>query len=479
MRVFVFIVMFILICSLSFANPILNINSEEKIVYDNILSSKHSKNFIFSLKPLSNYYGAVSSYQNRVKILLNSFDKTGWYLKPVNTITLKVFYTDADYLLIEGSSGLALVKGLNLYSFEDGFFSLGKRGVFYYQLKQSINKDLKRNELFRSYFKFRMGKFSLELGKDNVNWGPGEYGLLLSNNAPPYRMIKFETDKPIEFAGKWKFSILRGWLKEDRRDVSDPNLLGLRIVWKPASFIEIGGTKTTMFGGEGRPSYKLKDYWELISSSKDNVSGKYDNDSYAAYDISVYIPTDYFDIFKIYYQEAGSDVNAIWQEEDSSELKDGFPFIFTLLKPAYQFGLLLSKGKNIFRIEYASTADVFFVHHWYPYEGYTYKGFSLGYPYGRNIRSVLIKFVHYLSDTNWIDFKAGWYTQPADENQKEKRYYLSMEYTHFVYNKIEIKPFLRIDYIKDYDEDRLPTQFSITNKTKLFTTTGLSISLRF
>ncbi|WP_457640406.1 capsule assembly Wzi family protein [Persephonella sp.] len=463
----------------SAANPLLNINTEEKVIYDNILSSKNSEKFILSLKPLSNYYAALSSYPYRVKPLLNSFDKSGWYIKPFNTLTFKAFYTDADYLLLEGQSGTYLLKGFNFYGFEDGFISLGKRSTFYYQLRQIYNKDIFRNEIFRLYWKFKFYKFSVEIGKDNVNWGPGEYGLLLSNNVPPYKLIKFETEKPLKLIGDWKFSLVRGWLDENRIDISDPNILGLRIVWKPADFIEIGGTKTTMYGGKGRPSYKLKDYWDVVVSSKDNVSGdKFDNDSYAAYDISIYIPLKQFDIFKLYYQEAGSDVNAIWQEEDSGKLKDRFPFIFSLLKPAYQTGLLIAKGSNIFRFEYASTADVFYVHHWYRYEGYTYKGFSLGYPYGRDMRSFLIKYLRYF-DKNWLEFKAGYILQPEEFSDEEKRTYFSLEYSKFVNNLLEIRPFFRLDYIKNYDTNTLPTQFNLTDKTKTFITLGISTFIRF
>jgi len=474
------IALFLFLYSLGYANPILNINIEDKIIYDNILSSAYSKNHILSIQPLSYYYATLSQYPDRVKPVANAFDKVGWYLKPINTVKVEAFYTNADYMLLEGRSGLSLSKGLNLFSFEDGYISLGKKTVFYYQLKQTLNKDLSKNEFFRAYIKFLIGKFAFELGKDNVNWGPGEYGLLLSNNAPPYLLVKMETDRPLNFFGKWKFSFVRGWLREDRKDVSNPNLLGLRAVWKPASFIEIGGTKTVMFGGDGRPGYKLQEYVELITSTKDNIPGsKYDNDSLAAYEISLFLPVKYFDLFKVYYQEAGSDVAGFWQEEDRGELKGRFPFIFMLLKPAYQFGFLISKGSNIFRLEYAYTSRYFYIHHWYNYEGYTYKGFSLGYPYGRETHSLFVKLTHYFDNGSWAVFKTSGYLQPVEEDNKQKRYYVSFEYSKFLRSSVEIKPYIRLDYVDNYDRNELPTQFDITMKTKLFTTLGLSVSLRF
>ena len=133
-----------------------------------------------------------------------------------------------------------------------------------------------------------MYKFSLEAGIDNVNLGPGEYGLLLSNNSAPYPLVKLQTEDRIEMLGTWDFLILHGWLREEREDYSNPKILAMRIVWKPADFIELGATRTILFGGDERPDYELSDYPDLISGEKENIpDDKFYNNSLNGYDILI------------------------------------------------------------------------------------------------------------------------------------------------------------------------------------------------
>ena len=474
--VFTFITIFL--SKSTFAHPFLNINVDEDFIYDNMQASKESKNIIFSIKPLSYYL--VNLSENKIKLLTNSLERPNTYIKPINTIQLRTLYTDADYLLLEGQNGLTLKKGLNLVSLEDGQISLGRKFIIYYQFRQILNKDIKKGELLRGYGKILFGKFSFEAGVDNVNWGNGEYGILLSNNAYPFPLIKLQTERPLNFAGKWSFAILNGWLPEDRRDTSNPKILGLRVVYKPWNFLEIGGTKTTMYGGDGRPSYKLTEYWNLITSSKDNVPGdKYDNDSYAGYDITIYIPNKWTDTFKIYFEQYGTDIHAFWQKEDSG-LGSKFPFIFTLISRAYDIGIFASKGKNIFRIEYVEIPSVFYYHHWYPYEGYTYKGISLGYPYGRNTKVYFLKYHRWLNEKSWFTLKTAYYKQLWEKaNPEFDNYFLSIEYNKFFNSRFQISPYFRIDYKEKLDTNPLPTQFNLIDKSKTFLTIGLSLHLRF
>lgn len=462
----------------SFSHPLLNINVDDDFIYDNIQASKYSNKQVFSIKPLP--YIASILAKSRLNLIANSIERPIKYIKPINTIQVKTFYTNANYLLLEGQSGLLLKKGFNLITLEDGQISLGENFIFYYQLRQIFNDDTKKGEVLRTYGKFLFGKFSFEAGIDNVNWGNGEYGILLSNNAYPFPLIKLQTEKPLNFVGKWSFSILNGWLFEDRQDVSNPMLLGIRIVYKPFDFLEIGGTKTTMYGGDGRPKYKLTEYWQLLTSYRDNIPGdKYDNDSYAGYDIVVYIPNKWTDTLKIYFEQYGTDIYAFWQKEDEG-FGSKFPFIFTLLSRAYNIGIFASKNKNILRLEYVEIPSVFYYHHWYPHEGYSYKGISLGYPYGRNVKVYFFKFHRWINNKNWFTLKTAYFKQLWErENPEVDNYFVSFEYNKLINKTLQISPFFRIDYREKFDTNLLPTKFEFNDESKTFITLGLSIFLRF
>ena len=468
------------------ANPLTNTNVEAIEIYDNALSTENSKSQSTTIKPFSGYKTLYLLNENikRVEPLLNIFEYPDYYIKPLNSFETKFYITNEENTFLEGQSGLKLRKGLNLFLFEDGLFSLGRRAVLYYQFRQEWNRAYKKIELFRGYLKFRFYKFSLELGKDNVNLGPGEYSVLLSNNAPPFPMVKIQTEEPFHFLGKWDFLFLRGWLIEDRKDVDNPNILALRVVWKPADWLEIGGTKTTLYGGEGRPGYSLKEYWDLITSSKDNIpGGKFDNESLAGIDLSLYLPIykwlEPVNIFKFYIQQAGTDIAAIWQEDDDKKIR--LPYLlFKFERHSLKTGVLVSTKSSIYRLELVYTGRDTYRHHNYPQNGYTYKGLSLGYPYGRNIFSIFFKHRKYINNNLTFEYKVGFYRFPyiSENTLKFKRYFAQALLNKKLKN-IVLEGFFRIDKTDNYDIDPSPIRFNMVPEDKLFYILGFSFSYRF
>jgi hypothetical protein len=180
-------------------------------------------------------------------------------------------------------------------------------------------------------------------------------------------MILFQTEKPLILLGDWDFIFLKGWLPEDREDVDNPEILALRLLWKPVSFLELGATRSELYGGEGRPGYNLTEYPTLILGTKDNVSGKFDNDGYGGYDIAVYLPLKKLipsvKQAKLYYENTGTDIKAFWQEEDKGKVP--FPF-FALTKHGLKYGISFSTGRDIIGLEYVITSEDTYKHHNYP-----------------------------------------------------------------------------------------------------------------
>ena len=469
--------------NLSFSHPLLNVNPEDRLVYDVLESSVNSKYFITSIRPY-NYKKAflITDRPEWVKEYLNALSTPGFFIKPLNSITFKFFYTSENYFTVENSSGSFLRKGLNLYTLLDGYISFGSRSVIYYQWRFLNNKQISKAQVHRLYWKIKLWKFSVEVGKDTVHLGPGEYALLLSSNAEPFPMVKFQTEEPLNFLGNWEFVFVRGWLREKRRDRDNPNILALRIVWKPWNFIEIGATRTSLYGGKGRPGYKLTEYPKLILGTEENIPySKYDTDGYGAIDVSLYLPLNKWfksvRTFKIYYQDSGSDIRAWWQKEDRGRFR--FPLGFQFLSRGTVAGILLRTKKDIIRFEYTRTSGNYYIHHLYNAEGYTYRGMSLGHPYGRNLRHFMFKHRRFISDKLSLEYKVGYYKQPAfKSNEYMERYYLSLAGERR-YKNLILEGMIRFDFTKNYDTNPSPVQFNIINKDKTFITIGTSISWRF
>jgi len=402
-----------------------------------------------------------------------------------NFLDFKTYYTNQKEGFIEGALGTKLEKGLNFY------FIAGAKGRTKH-LEVCVSARGKglhfpeekkfETELFTTYLKLYFYKFSFEVGKDSVQYEPGEYGLLFSHNAPPYWMVKFQTEKPLIFWGKWNFAIFQGWLREKRRDYSNPKVLGIRLSWRPFSWLEIGGTRSTLFGGDGRPSYKIWDYWEIITAAKENEPGnKFDNDGYADYDFSVYIPAKNWissiEELKLYYEQGGTDLCAFWQPEDSYS-KCGI-FGFALMDTATVAGIYLKTKKQSLRFEYAETSKDWYIHHIYNYEGYTYHGFSLGYPYGRDIQSFLFKHEFKLNPRWKILYKLGYYRSPYKKlGPSMKRYYQEFRLKYSKPNWY-IEGFLRFDETKNYDTNFLPNHFNVISENKFFYTLGIFFNYKF
>ena len=395
-----------------------------------------------------------------------------------------IFTSNEKESFIEGSSGIKLQSGVNFYNLV-GVNLKSKKLDFLMSVRQkslglfeSDSKSKNEIELFKNYLKFYFYKFSFEIGKDNVQYEPGEYGLLFSYNVPPYWMVKLQTEKPLNFLGKWNFACFQGWLKEERKDYSDPKVLGIRISWKPVSWLEIGGTRSTLFGGEGRPNYTSPwDYWEIIIASKENIPGnKYDNDAYAAYDISLYLPLnkifDSIKTFKVYYEDGGTDLCAFWQPEDT--YSECGILGFSLMNHATVAGILMQTNSHLIRIEYAETSPDWYIHHVYNYEGYTYQGLCLGYPYGRNIQSFSLNHKITLSPLWKLSYKLGYYRTPYKKTAISMKVYYQEFKLNFSQKKWGLGVFLKLSETQNYDKAFLPTQFSIEKENKNFYIIGIS-----
>ena len=464
------------------AHPLLNLNVEDQIVYENLEASGLSSRISISIRPYSLLKVFLfTEDRERVKEHLNALSPPGFFIKPVNSITLSTFYTSEEEFFIENAAGTNLIKGLNIYSFLDGYASFGKRFVLYYRFRYKQARGIKRIDLHRVYAKLRVWRLSFEVGKDVVRLGPGEYTLLLSSHAEPFPMVKIQTEEPLKFLGKWDFLFLRGWLREEREDRNNPNILALRVVWKPWNFLEIGGTRTAMYGGEGRPGFKLTEYPKFIIGTEENISwGKYDADGYGAYDVTIYLPLKKLikmvRVFKVYYQEAGTDIVAWWQKEDKGEFKP--PFGFNFLGIGYVAGVFASTDKDIFRLEFNRTSDRWYLHHLYPIEGYTYNGLSLGHPYGRDVVHFFFKHRHYFSDKLSLMYKVGFIKQPLGGEINMRRYYLTFSGEKRIRFLI-LSGFIRMDRTNNYDTDPSPVNFNVVNERKNIFTTGFSVSWRF
>ncbi len=128
-----------------------------------------------------------------------------------------------------------------------------------------------------SFIQASLKNWRLGVGLIDRWWGPGwRNGMILSTNARPVPTIYLTgaNEKSskywfLNWLGPWQFTQFLGRLESDRT-IDSPLLWGLRFNFKPTEHLELGLSRTAIWGGEGRPD-NFSTFVDLFLG-KDNYS---------------------------------------------------------------------------------------------------------------------------------------------------------------------------------------------------------------
>ena len=155
---------------------------------------------------------------------------------------------------------------------------------FAFRAQGTVVKDPQDDESTRldgSYAGVALGNWMLSANALDRWWGPGwEASQILSNNARPIPavMIERNSSRPfktpwLSWLGPWKLVVFNGFLEKERNDYAEPMLFGARFTFKPWQSLELGLSRTAMWGGDGRPQ-DWDAFWNmLIGNDNRNQSG--------------------------------------------------------------------------------------------------------------------------------------------------------------------------------------------------------------
>jgi hypothetical protein len=212
--------------------------------------------------------------------------------------------------LRENRGGEYYANGLQNQTALRGWMEIGDWAVFMLQPKVITNADaLSRGPtvgpltsvndqhayLREGTLKLSWWNVALEFGRGTQWWGPGYHGsLLLTDHAFPLDMIKLGSEE--SFRLPWGLSSLGAFKLnsflarfEDDRDFKHAKLFGLRLSYLPVSWLELGFTRLTQFGGEGRNQSFPKTLTNCYTKSP-NQSGQHDCNEQAMVDVRAQIP---------------------------------------------------------------------------------------------------------------------------------------------------------------------------------------------
>lgn len=307
--------------------------------------------------------------------------------KPIGTPYFKYLYSGGmpDYLNAN-NNGDILQKGENIRVGLSSSFKLGDFFSFNISPEFRTTDDNQDLKVVHGYGIFSIRNIDIEVGREPMWWGDGFHGgLLLTNNAEPFDMIRFTSQIPfllpsvLSRLGPLKPTIFLTELEEER-DFPQAKLFGVRLDFKPGPGFRFAVSRTVIFNGEGSEKITLSDWYEVLTSEDNSgqTGSGIDNNNIMALDFSVtsggYGNSVPFAGVKLYGEIGTEDTS---YEEWSKDM-------------AFLAGLLIERpfylNNSSLRIEWATTAKGTKHNSWYTHgiysDGYRYNGYIMGHHMG-------------------------------------------------------------------------------------------------
>lgn len=204
--------------------------------------------------------------------------------------------TIQGHVTVAGASDTALFKGFDNLPRDEGEVTLGVEwtgGRWSAALKGTYAVDPyddRSGRMDGSYVATSLGNWAMGLGVLDRWWGPGwQSSTIYSTNARPIPalFLNRQESKPLPFIGRWSAVAMLGQLEGDR-DYSDAKFLGMRVTVRPAHWVEVGVSRTAIWGGSGRPQ-SLGSFWDVVVG-KDNDAGQDPSNQLGGADVRFAIP---------------------------------------------------------------------------------------------------------------------------------------------------------------------------------------------
>jgi len=337
------------------------------------------------------------------------------FLAPLTELKLDTAFA-RDQFVHRDSSGLTTnlqgVFGLNEGFAYGNALSLRARsiswGTFWEHVAAYVEPDIRLRTdpilgdtfdatLHKGYLQVGYRNLELEFGRDTLWWGPASQGdLVLSNNAPPFALLKFSTPTPfrlpwlLHYLGEWQVSYFVTRLEADQ-EIPHPLVSGLRVTVQPTPFLKVGFTNVIEAFGEGGESLSPLTFMEklfvpTLDATAQSINGL------VAYDLVLSLPLarilPILNGLKFYWQRG----------------QDNIHHVRGVLGGGNILGGILDGGRWDLRVEFAETRDdeaVWYTHPTYR-SGFAFKQFIIGHPIGGAAEGWFVRATYYLTPTVWI-----------------------------------------------------------------------------
>lgn len=360
------------------------------------------------------------------------------YVKPLRSLSLSHSWREGEDAAIAGTNARQFAldpnrQGLSFGEGHNGQLILESEARLWQRLHLSARPLFAIQEdgadgtlrLLEGRAALGLGPFEVSLGRQSLWWGQGRHGsLVLSNNSKPLDMLRITNPSPVllpwvfKYLGPFRFDVFWSELEKERF-VPEPYFAGLRFNIKPLPWLEIGASRTVIFGGEGRPDIDFDEFITILFGK--NLEGDEDtSNQLAALDARVTLPF-------------------LWNTEIYGEFGGEDEAGAFISKKAYLLGVYLPRlepsGRLSLRAEHANLAydgngPVWYRHSQYR-SGYTYEGKLLGHHIGGDAYSWFVEFSALfpkgISGALSLDYQKRGDSQPEPETHLQPMLSLSWQ----------------------------------------------------
>lgn len=254
--------------------------------------------------------------------------------------------------------------------------------------------------------------------QDTSMVGPGHDGSLIRGDASlPVIGITMQrdtqtapTNQYLNWVGPWQYQLFAGQF-EDYEAIPDAKLFGARLAASPLPWLEVGASRTFMWGGKGRPE-SLSSFGDALLGTRDNAdNGDVDGDpanQLGGFDAKVSLSSLVNVPASVYAQYVGEDEAG------------GLPAKNMYLAGVDYASSIQGKPYQLYA-EYTDTRTsgevrgISYDHGTYT-DGYYQQGYPLGYALGGDAESVAVGGRLWLDNRNFINAKL----QHAKVNQADE-----------------------------------------------------------
>jgi hypothetical protein len=268
---------------------------------------------------------------------------------------------------------------------------------------------------------------------------------LLPNNAAPLDMLRLTNPTPLQLPwlfrllGPFRFDLFVSRLEEDRV-VSKPYFGGMRINIKPSRYLELGASRTVMFGGAGRPTVNAGDFLTIVGG--ENLSGADDtSNSIAGFDALINLPLLW-----------GMQLYGELHGEDEA---GGLP-----AKDSWLAGVYLPQiepsGRLSLRVEYADTTQLFggspvLYRHGIYRSGYIYENQLLAHHVGSDATDLFVQLGVDCSERLSLKIGIDYEVRGKDLALQEKHRQADLSATWWLDPRLSLTARYAYDHVKNWN----------------------------